>query len=224
MYALVVDEARDVSGKEKLSIVLRFAPDYEKRSSVTDQNVVSEFFLGFIHLLEFNAHTLSSKIVEFLSHLTIPLASCIALCFDGYVLKLFKKKAKMVSFIRNCRASVMSGCNAGVRVLLRKDHIPKGIYIHCSCHRLSLVINDTCKAVPYMNDYFSIMSTLYSYFTESGVTNTFFKKAQADLNLSKLFVLNFEIMGFNSVGFSMAINPFHHQKLSSGDTSITGIE
>lgn len=71
MYALVVDEARDVSGKEKLSIVLRFAPDYEKRSSVTDQNVVSEFFLGFIHLLEFNAHTLSSKIVEFLSHLTI---------------------------------------------------------------------------------------------------------------------------------------------------------
>ncbi|CAF1329996.1 unnamed protein product [Rotaria sordida] len=35
-----------------------------------------------------------------------------------------------------------------------------------------------------MNDYFSIVSTLYSFFTESGVTNKFFKKAQEDLQLS----------------------------------------
>lgn len=83
----------------------------------------------------------------------------------------------------------MSGCNAGVHVLLREDHMPKGVYIHCSCHRLNLVINDTCKAVPYLKDYFSIVSELHSYFTESGVTNTFFKKAQEDLKLSKPFFI-----------------------------------
>lgn len=148
-----------------------------------EQNVVSEFFLGFIRLLKFDARTLTLKVVEFLSQLNIPLASCIALCFDGYVsiFELGEMKAEIMFCIHNCRASIMSGCNAEVHVLLRKDHMPKGVCIHCSCHRLSLVINHTCKAVPYMNDYFSIVSTLYSYFTESGVTNNFFKKAQADL-------------------------------------------
>lgn len=87
MYALMVDETRDVSGKEQLSVVLRFVSDYEKKQ-VNEQNVVSEFFLGFIRLLEFDAHTLTLKIVEFLSQFSIPLASCIALCFDGYVLIL----------------------------------------------------------------------------------------------------------------------------------------
>ena len=83
MYALMVDESKDISGKQQLSIVIRFTPDYGN-TQIKDQSVVSDFFLGFIHLLEFDAATLSSKIVEFLSSLNIPLTSCIALCFDGY--------------------------------------------------------------------------------------------------------------------------------------------
>jgi hypothetical protein len=43
MYALMVDESRDVSGNEQLSVVLRFTPDYAN-NQVNDQNVVSEFF------------------------------------------------------------------------------------------------------------------------------------------------------------------------------------
>lgn len=82
MYALMVDEARDVSGKQQLSVVLRFAPDYEN-NQINGESVVSEYFLGFIRLLKFDANTLSSKIVEYLSSLNIPLTSCIALCFDG---------------------------------------------------------------------------------------------------------------------------------------------
>ncbi len=85
----MVDESRDVSGNEQLSVVLRFIPDYEN-NQVNDQNVVSEFFLGFIRLMEFDANTLSSKVVEYLSSLNIPLTSCIALCFDGYVMKPFE--------------------------------------------------------------------------------------------------------------------------------------
>ena len=41
------------------------------------------------------------------------------------------------------RTSVMSRCQARVHALLRM-HIPNGIYIHCSTHRLSLDISDTC--------------------------------------------------------------------------------
>ena len=80
----------------------------------------------------------------------------------------------------------MSGCVAGVHVLLKKD-MPNSIYIHCAAHRLNLVINDTCKVVCYVWDYFSIIAHIYSFFTESGVTNTYFKQAQMDLGLSEYY-------------------------------------
>jgi hypothetical protein len=37
--------------------------------------------------------------------------------------------------------------------------------------------------VSYILDYFSIVSNIYSFFTESGVTNTYFKEAQQKLSL-----------------------------------------
>ncbi|CAF4096061.1 unnamed protein product, partial [Rotaria magnacalcarata] len=160
-YALMADECRDISGTQQLSIVIRFVPN--SNNSTTDKkHVVKEYFLGFIPLEKFDATTLANNIVEFLNHWKIPLESCICLCFDG--------------------ASVMSSCAAGVHVLLKK-YMPKGIYINCAAHRLNLVINDTSKVVRYMSDYFSIASQLYSFFTESAVTNIYFNKAQIDLGL-----------------------------------------
>jgi hypothetical protein len=35
-----------------------------------------------------------------------------------------------------------------------------------------------------MSHYFSIVTDIYSFFTESGVTNTYFKQAQRELGLS----------------------------------------
>jgi len=80
----------------------------------------------------------------------------------------------------------MSGYHAGVHVFLRK-FMPKGIYLHCSAHRLNLLICDTCQVVCYMLDYFSIVSNIHSFFTESGVTNTYFKQAQKELGLGDYF-------------------------------------
>jgi len=77
----------------------------------------------------------------------------------------------------------MSGCQAGVHVFLKK-YMPKCIYLHCSAHHLNLVISDTCKIVCYMSHYFSIVTDIYSFFTESGVTNTYCKQAQRELGLS----------------------------------------
>ncbi|CAM4956510.1 unnamed protein product, partial [Rotaria socialis] len=162
-YALMADECRDIRGTQQLSIVIRFVPN--SNNCTTDKNyVVKEYFLGFIPLEKFDATTLANNIVEFLNHWKIPLESCICLCFDG--------------------ASVMPGCAAGVHVLLKK-YMPKGIYIHCAAHRLNLVISDTCKVVCYVSDYFSIVSHIYSFFTESAVTNIYFNKAQTDLGLGE---------------------------------------
>ena len=76
----------------------------------------------------------------------------------------------------------MSGCHAGVHVLLRK-YMPKILYIHCFAHRLNLVIIDTCKVVCYTSDYFSILSNIHSFFIESGLTNMYCKIAQQELDL-----------------------------------------
>ena len=84
----------------------------------------------------------------------------------------------------------MSGVHAGVHMLL-KQYMPRGIYVHCSAHRLNLVISDTCKVVNYMLDYFAIVSHIYSFFIDSGVTNIYFKEAQKQLGLGNLSSFTF---------------------------------
>lgn len=83
----------------------------------------------------------------------------------------------------------MSGKHAGLQAILRENYMPRGIYIHCSTHRLNLVIVDTCKGVPYVDEFFSIMSKLHDYFSSSGVTNEYFRDAQQLLNIG-MYVLH----------------------------------
>ena len=180
----MADECRDTSGTQQLSIVIRFVSS--PNNCTADKNyVVKEYFLGFISLEKFDAITLANKIVEFLSYWKISLESCICLCFDGCI-NFFQLNLKIskICFFYIYRASVMSGCAAGVHVLLKK-YMPQAVYIHCAAHRLNLVINDTCKVVCYVLDYFSIVTQIYSFFTASGVTNTYFKQAQIDLGLGE---------------------------------------
>ncbi|CAF4502912.1 unnamed protein product [Rotaria magnacalcarata] len=80
-YALMTDECRDLSGTQQLSIVIRFVHD-QYIDVIDYSNVVKEYFLGFVPLEEFDAATLTLKIVEFINKLNIPLRSCICLCFD----------------------------------------------------------------------------------------------------------------------------------------------
>ncbi|CAF1082444.1 unnamed protein product [Didymodactylos carnosus] len=78
----MADECRDISGTQQLSIVIRSVHDQD--IGVIDySNVVKEYFLGFVRLEEFDAATLTLKIVQFLNKLNIRLQSCICLCFDG---------------------------------------------------------------------------------------------------------------------------------------------
>jgi Domain of unknown function (DUF4371) len=78
----MADECRDISGRQQLSIVIRFVRDLNNRT-INTSLVVKEYFLGFVALEAFDAAALSEKIIEFLNSLNIPLQSCICLCFDG---------------------------------------------------------------------------------------------------------------------------------------------
>ena len=81
----MADEARDVSGHEQLSIVLRFADSGIKQNRDQSQKSfhVNEYFLRFIKLNDFDAETLTKEIIKYLLFLNIDLKNCIALCFDG---------------------------------------------------------------------------------------------------------------------------------------------
>lgn len=75
----------------------------------------------------------------------------------------------------------MAGKHAGVQALLRQRYIPNAIYVHCYAHKLNLVICDVTKNVPYLSEFYSIISKLYSFFHTSSVTNEVFKQVQREL-------------------------------------------
>ena len=76
---LLADESRDNGGHEQLSIVVRVVVNADN-----DKDVIQEYFLGLIRLHEFDAHTLSNVIANYLIRYGIELESCIAQCYDGY--------------------------------------------------------------------------------------------------------------------------------------------
>ena len=85
----MADESRDVSGREQMSVVLRY---------VDTDNEIREHFMGFIKLDQFDAKSLSDKLFQFLNELNIPVRNCIAQCYDGYVCLIEEKLFAMKRF------------------------------------------------------------------------------------------------------------------------------
>ena len=60
-------------------------------------------------------------------------------------------------------ASVMSGQFGGVAELLRSEHFPWLIYVHCTAHRLNLMVNDLMKDSPLSTDVIQTVNSLNSF-------------------------------------------------------------
>ena len=89
-----------------------------------------ERFVGFTQASQLNAQGLAQLK---LSDLHLDLGNLVSQCYDG--------------------ASVMSGCNNGVQTIVR-EKCPHATYIHCSAHRLNLVLVDVSKRVKAASDFF----------------------------------------------------------------------
>ena len=83
----------------------------------------------------------------------------------------------------------MSGKHAGVQAILRQNFMIRAIYVHCFAHRLNLVICDVSKVVPYLSEFYSIVSKIYTYFHSSSVTNELFKNVQETLLIGEIYYL-----------------------------------
>ena len=89
-FALSVDETKDVSKVEQISIVVRYL--YESQ--------VYESFIGFSPAYKLTADGLYTKILEYLALCKIDKQLCVAQCYDG--------------------AAVMSECKNGVQKKISK--------------------------------------------------------------------------------------------------------
>lgn len=89
-FSLLVDEAKDISKKEQISIVLRYLQN----------DKVYERFIGFVHISSLDAASLVEYICDTMSACHLSLDNCVSQCYDG--------------------ASVMSGACSGVQARIRE--------------------------------------------------------------------------------------------------------
>lgn len=145
-FSIMVDESKDISGKEQLSVVVRYLFDHN----------LHEEFLGFVRLHELNAMYLKNSICEMLQTCNIDAKNCVGQTYDG--------------------ASVMSGTNAGVQRIFRQEAAPEATYIHCYNHRLNLVIVDVVKAVKIVDQFFGLLESIYVFMSSAVLHELFLQK------------------------------------------------
>ena len=135
-YSVMVNESKDVSGKEQLSVVVRYLY----------QNNIHEEFLDFARLREFNANYLKDKLVQVLNMCNIAPSNCVGQTKDGAsvmsgvrqgVQSLFRQSAPMAVYIHcyNHRLNlVIVDCVKSVKLADRFFGMLEALYVFMSSH------------------------------------------------------------------------------------------
>ncbi|KAI0516273.1 hypothetical protein KFK09_008945 [Dendrobium nobile] len=129
-FSLLVDEARDISSKEQMAIVVRF---------VNKKGMVVERFLGIIHVAKTTARTLKKSIEELLSTYGLSISKLRGQGYDG--------------------ASNMSGEFNGLKALFLNEN-NAAHYIHCFSHQLQLALVYVAKNHVQIALLFSVISNM----------------------------------------------------------------
>ena len=122
--AVMVDETRDQSNKEQLTLVLRW---------VSNDFTVSEEFVGLYYLSVIDAQSIVDAIKDAFLRFQIPFTKLRGQCYDG--------------------CSTMVGARAGVAVKIQELE-PRAVFTHCYGHALNLhvAVSDTITKLPRMKD------------------------------------------------------------------------
>ncbi|XP_041995587.1 zinc finger MYM-type protein 1-like [Salvia splendens] len=128
VFTLLVDEARDVSMKEQMGVVLRY---------VNNEGYVIEQFIGIVHVTDTSSHTLKCAIDDLLVKHNLSLSKVRGQGYDG--------------------ASNMRGEFNGLKSLILQEN-PYAMYIHCFSHQLQLIIVAVAKGIRVVKDVFSYVT------------------------------------------------------------------
>ncbi|XP_071715238.1 uncharacterized protein [Rutidosis leptorrhynchoides] len=148
-FAILVDESRDVSCKEQMSLVLRF---------VNNEGVVVERFIGIKQVNDTSALSLKSTIYSMLLGQGLSPRSIRGQGYDG--------------------ANNMSGAFNGLKTLIMKES-KSAHFIHCFAHQLQLALVFVAKNHSSINDFFERISGLLNMIGSSYKRRDLLRKKQA---------------------------------------------
>ncbi|XP_042401540.1 zinc finger MYM-type protein 1-like [Zingiber officinale] len=149
-YCIIVDEARDESKREQVSIVLRF---------VDTNGFIQERFFGLIHVFDTTTLTLKDAIYSSLAHYNLDVQNIRGQGYDG--------------------ASNMRGEFNGLQVLIIKD-CRSAYYVHCFTHRLQLALVATSKNVTLIHQFFDRLTFIINIVGSSCKRNDELNNAHTD--------------------------------------------
>ncbi|KAM6540555.1 hypothetical protein CsatB_005002 [Cannabis sativa] len=148
-FSIIVDEARDESKKEQMSIVLRF---------VDKDGCVQERFFGLIHVKDTAALTLKQGIFSILSNRSLDVHSIRGQGYDG--------------------ASNMRGQWNGLQALISNE-CPYAYYVHCFAHRLQLALVAASREVIPLHQFVIKLNSIVYIVSASCKRNDQLRIAQA---------------------------------------------
>ncbi|XP_075499951.1 uncharacterized protein LOC142538524 [Primulina tabacum] len=136
-FCILVDEARDISKREQMAIILRF---------VNNHGILTERFFAIKSVSDTTSMNLKNMISNVLVH------------HDLYV-----KKIRVQGYDG---ASNMRGAWNGLQALFLKD-CPYAYYVHCFAHRLQLTLVSAAKDVSVIWEFFSHLDNIVNIVTSS---------------------------------------------------------
>ena len=162
-FSLLVDETKDRSKHEQMSIVLRYVDNAAVIHDVDNATVIHEHFLTYVEAASLTADKLTEYIVIILTNFRLDPQCMVSQGYDG--------------------ASVMSGQCSGVQKRIR-ELAPHAIYIHCYVHTLNLVLVDSVKMVPYATEFFALLESL-DVFISTTKAHAIFMQKQSEMHADK---------------------------------------
>ncbi|XP_025703831.1 uncharacterized protein [Arachis hypogaea] len=130
LFAVLVDEARDISIKEQMSVCLRY---------VNKEGQVGEHFLGLVHVSNTNALSLKLALESLLETYNLSLSRVRGQGYDG--------------------ASNMQGEFNGLKTLILKEN-SYAFYVHCFAHQLQLALVTVAKKQVEIALLFNLLTNL----------------------------------------------------------------
>ncbi|KAI3495367.1 hypothetical protein L1887_37696 [Cichorium endivia] len=157
-FCVMVDEARDESKKEQMTIVLRF---------VDKDGVIRERFLDLVHVSDTASLTLKTNLWNQLLKHEFDTSKIRGQGYDG--------------------ASNMRGEWNGLQALVVKD-CPYAYYVHCFAHRLQLALVAAAREVIPVHQFFSNLAFIINVVCSSSKRHDELQKAKSTeiKNLVKL--------------------------------------
>ena len=153
-YAIIVDEATDISHTEQMSLSIRW---------VNEKYQISEDTLGLVELPNTKALTIYQQVKDILIRCSLPLSQCRGQAYDG--------------------ASNMSGIRNGVQALVKQEE-SKALYVHCLAHNLNLCLQDASKKCKILRNTLDFINDLIQLIKFSPKRLTIFENLRREVNFN----------------------------------------